>query len=261
MITKKSASDQNISFMEDFMSPRQIRRLEKKAQRQLHGEKLLANDAIERYEHSKFQLLPKTQGQAELIYGMENFQQVLVFGPAGTGKTYVMAAHAAMMFQRKKIKKIVITRPNVPTGRTLGLFPGSVDEKMMVWVQPVVAVLKEVLGDEVFEIAMKKKQIILQPIETIRGMSFDDAFVIVDETQNIQVEEIKALVTRIGENTTLVLNGDIAQKDIREDSGLQFAIDTINKNEELAEQTYIVEFDVDDIVRSKLCKLWIKAFN
>lgn len=259
---RTSNSDNDpVRYIEDFLSPRQIRRIEKKTLRQLRGEKQLAEESLDFEERFKFKLHPKTQFQSELIYGMKNFTQVVVFGPAGTGKTYVIAAHAAMQYLQGNIDKIVITRPNVSTGRTLGLFPGSLIEKMMVWVMPVVAVLKEVLGEKVFECAMKNGNIILQPIETIRGCSFDNAFVIVDEAQNINVEEIKAIVTRIGENTSLILNGDLAQRDIREDSGLSFVLRSVRHSETLQRHTFICEADSDDIVRSELVKAWVKSFE
>ena len=261
---KSNHAHQNESplrFIEDFMSPRQIRRLEKKAERQLRGEQQLAKEAIQQYERSKFQLFPKTQFQSELLYGLRNYPQVVAFGPAGTGKTYVISAHAAMQYIKGDIDKIVITRPNVATGRTLGLFPGSLEEKMMVWVMPVVAVLKEILGEEMFTCALKNRNIVLQPIETIRGASFENAFVIVDEAQNINIDEIKAIVTRMGENSTLVLNGDNAQKDIREDSGLAYVLNCLRKSKTLAEMTYICEADSDDIVRSALVKAWVKLFE
>ena len=173
----------------------------------------------------------------------------------------MVAAYAAQLLLQKKIEKIVITRPNVPTGRTLGLFPGDINQKMAVWLQPVIAVLKKVLGTAIYEIEFSRGNIIFQPLETIRGASFDNAFIIIDESQNIEVEEVKAIVTRVGNNTTLVFNGDINQKDIKSESGLQFLLDKISSNRRLAEVSFIVELDVSDVVRSKLCKLWVEALN
>lgn len=247
--------------LESSLSPRQLRRMNKHQARTLRGETQIAEETIDRYKREQFKLEPKTQGQAELIYGMDHYNQVVVFGPAGTGKTYVISAYAAQLFLQKKIDKIIITRPNVPTGRTLGLFPGDINQKMAVWLQPVIAVLKQVLGTAVFDIAHSRGDIVFQPLETIRGCSFDNAFIIIDESQNINIDEVKALVTRVGDNTTIVFNGDIAQKDINTNSGLQFIIDKIQSNEKLNEVSYIVELDLSDVVRSKLCKLWVEAFN
>lgn len=243
------------------LTPRQLRRLNKHDARRVRGEMQIAEETVDRYKREQFKLEPKTQGQAELIYGLDHFNQVVVFGPAGTGKTFVITAYAAQLFLRKKIDKIIITRPNVPTGRTLGLFPGDINQKMAVWLQPVIAVLKQVLGNAVFDIAQSNGQIVYQPLETIRGCSFDNAFIIIDESQNINIEEVKALVTRVGENTTIVFNGDIAQKDITTQSGLQFIIDKIETNKKLHDVSYIVELDLTDVVRSELCKLWVEALN
>lgn len=254
----------NMVDMSEFLTPRQLRRLSKKDRRkynkQLQGNTQLTNDRVE-YLREVRQLLPKNEKQQQLLKSINTFDQVICFGPAGTGKTYVIAARAAQMFLTGKIKKIVITRANVPTGRSLGFFPGSADEKMMVWVQPVVQVLKEFMGDAIFDIALKRGDIVLQPLETIRGMSFSDTFVIVDEAQNIQIAEIKALLTRIGEGSVLVLNGDISQSDLKGDSGLQFVINSIHNNKKLAEMTSVINFTSNDIVRSELCKQWVIHFD
>ena len=131
---------------------------------------------------------------------------------------------------------------------------------MLVWCQPVVQVLKQYLGEGLFELALKRGQIVLQPLETIRGMDFQNSFIIVDESQNITVEEIKALVTRVGENSTLVFNGDMKQIDIKEQSGLQFLLNAIGKNKILQNYSSVIEFTTDDIVRSNLCKAWVEYF-
>ena len=264
-MSRKKARPSNYSFTDEFMdqlvTPQTLSRMNRAERRRVQGDRSIAGEAIARIDCERFKLEPKTQGQAELLYGMENFNQVIVSGPAGTGKTFMVAAYAAQLLLQKKIEKIVITRPNVPTGRTLGLFPGDINQKMAVWLQPVIAVLKKVLGTAIYEIEFSRGNIIFQPLETIRGASFDNAFIIIDESQNIEVEEVKAIVTRVGNNTTLVFNGDINQKDIKSESGLQFLLDKISSNRRLAEVSFIVELDVSDVVRSKLCKLWVEALN
>lgn len=253
-------------FLNGFMSDRQIKKLNKQSKKEksiiqsksLRGSQQIAQDNVATFNIKE--LNAKTPNQQLLIDSLPHFNQIICFGPAGTGKTYVQTAFAARQFLQKKIDKIVITRPNVATGKTLGLFPGDVTEKMMVWCQPVVQVLKEYLGESLFEYALKKGQIELQPLETIRGRSFKNAIVIIDEAENLEIEEVKALVTRIGENSKIIFNGDIAQKDIKTVSGLEFLLDAIYKSQELQNYSAIVEFTVDDIVRSDLCKAWIKYF-
>lgn len=250
--------------MTKFLSPRQIRRLSKKQKkeygRQLNGTKQIAEEANAYYKPIK-ELKPKNEKQNELMHAMDKYNQLVVFGPAGTGKTFVIAAKAAQMYLRGDIKQIVITRANVATGKSLGFFPGTVDEKMLIWLQPVVQVLKLYLGTSIFEIAMKRGEIVFQPLETIRGMSFSNACVIVDEAQNIEIHEIKALLTRIGENSKIVLNGDVSQKDLKVNSGLEFVIDSISKNRILTDMTHVCEFSIDDIVRSEICRQWVIHFD
>lgn len=259
---RRSNNTKAFSFSEvDSLTSNQHRRLNKKVRRSMAAEGSIAEDILQFERAALFKLEPKTQGQAELIYGLDHYQQVIAFGPAGTGKTFVVAAYAAKLFLQKKIDKIIITRPNVPTGRSIGLFPGDVNQKMQVWLQPVISVLKRVMGKGVYDTALANEQIIYQPLETIRGQSFDDAFIIIDECQNIDTEEVKAVVTRVGENTTIVFSGDICQKDIKGESGLEFILRTIRNNEKLSAASYVVEFDSEDVVRSKLCKLWVEVLN
>lgn len=250
--------------MTKFLTPRQLRKLSRKKRkeynRQLNGTKQIAEETSVYYKPIR-ELKGCNKKQNDLIHAIDRFNQLICFGPAGTGKTYVIAAKAAQMYLKGQIKQIVVTRANVPTGRSLGFFPGTVEEKMMVWVLPVIQVLKLYLGDAVFDIALKRGDIILQPLETIRGMSFSDTFVIVDEAQNIEIPEIKALLTRIGENSKVILNGDVTQKDLSVSSGLEFVINSIDSNKVLRDMTYVCEFGVDDIVRSEICKQWVIHFN
>lgn len=255
-----SMSDKD-SYLESILTPKQLRRLNRKKSRSVRGERQIAKEKLDRHERKQFKLEPRTQSQAEVIYGIENYDMVLITGPAGVGKSFCTTAWAAQQFLKRRISKIVLTRPNEPTGRSLGLFPGTVDEKMEVWLQPIVSVLKEVLGPNIYQIARDRGQIIYQPIETIRGMSFDDSFIIVDEAQNLEKDHIKAIVTRIGNNSKIVFTGDLEQSDIRGPSGLQLLLDKVEYNQSLKDEVYIVEFTVEDIVRSRLCRLWVEALQ
>lgn len=204
------------------------------------------------------ELLPKTEKQKELIDAITQHDQVIVLGPAGTGKTYIPATYAANLYTTKDIDKIIITRPNVAAGKSIGYFPGTLEEKMMPWVMPVLEVLHWHLGKGAVETGIKNGNIEIAPFETMRGRSFQDAFVILDEAQNVTVHEIKMFLTRIGQNCKVILNGDIQQSDLSETSGLSKAIHLAKKHHI---PVPVVEFDFDDIVRSDLCKQWIKAFT
>ena len=157
----------------------------------------------------------------------------------------------------KTIDKIIITRPNVAAGKSIGYFPGTLEEKMMPWVMPVLEVLHWNLGKGAVETGIKNGNIEIAPFETMRGRSFQDAFVILDEAQNVTPHEMKMFLTRIGENCKVVLNGDIMQSDLGETSGLSKAIHLAKKH---MIPVPVVEFTADDIVRSVLCKQWIMAF-
>lgn len=243
----------------EWMTPRMARKLEKKRKKQLEGSKQISQER-EAYSRPIKTLTAKTPNQQLLINAIHEKDQVICFGPAGTGKTFIISSIAAQLYLKKKIKKIVVTRPNIAAGKSLGFFPGDVNEKMAVWVQPVIQILKKYLGQGVYDIALKNGDIILQPLETIRGQSYSDSFIIVDEVQNISEDEVKALLTRVGENSKIVLNGDILQKDLTTNSGLDLIIQKIKNNPKLMSMSELIELDFDDIVRSELCKEWVKEF-
>lgn len=208
-------------------------------------------------EPSKPPLLPKTENQQSYIKAINTSSQVIVLGPAGTGKTFIAATIAADLYAQRKIDKIILTRPNVAAGKSIGFFPGTLEEKMAPWMAPVIDVVTQRLGKGVVETAMKNGNIEIVPFETMRGRSFTDAFVILDEAQNTSVTEIKMFLTRVGENCRVILNGDIMQSDLNETSGLRKAIHMVKK---YMLPIPIIEFEVKDIVRSDLCKLWIEAW-
>jgi phosphate starvation-inducible PhoH-like protein len=202
-------------------------------------------------------LLPKTTKQKELLDALREYQQVFILGPAGTGKTYVTATYAADLYTTKEIDKIVITRPHVAVGKELGFLKGDLQEKTMPWALPVLDVLEKHLGKGAVETGIKNGNIEMAPLALMRGRSFDNAFIIVDETQNITTHELKMLLTRVGEDTTIVLNGDIQQSDLKEADGLSKVIHLAKKH---MLPVPIIEFGVDDIIRSDICAQWVKIF-
>lgn len=196
--------------------------------------------------------------QKNYMKALKTAEQILVFGFSGTGKTYIAATEAANLYSQKKIDKIVITRPNVSVGKDLGALPGTKDEKFAPWAAPVLDVLEEQLGKGVVETAIKNGNIEMAPLTMMRGRSFHDAFIILDEAQNCSVSEIKMFITRIGENCKTVINGDIKQSDIKVESGLSKLLELVKKHNL---PVPVIEFGVDDIVRGDLCKQWIIAFE
>jgi phosphate starvation-inducible PhoH-like protein len=202
-------------------------------------------------------LLPKTQMQGEYIKALKSSEQVIVLGPAGTGKTYIASVFAASLYQTKSIDKIILTRPNIGASKSIGYFPGTLEEKMSPWMAPVIDVLNKILTPAVVEIAINSKNIEIVPFETMRGRSFENAFVILDEAQNTTPHEMKMFLTRIGENSKVLLNGDVSQSDIQETSGLSKTIMMVKKH---CLPVPVIEFTIQDVVRSPLCKMWIEAF-
>jgi phosphate starvation-inducible PhoH-like protein len=202
-------------------------------------------------------IVPKTENQGLLIEAIKSSSQVIVFGPAGTGKTYVTTTLAADLYITKKIHKIIITRPMISVGKEIGILPGDLGEKTAPWALPVLDVLTKHLGKGAVETGVKNGNIEMVPLALMRGRSFDNAFIICDEAQNITLHELKMLLTRVGEGSTIVLNGDVQQTDLKEGDGLT-KITHLAKKHMLP--IPIVEFNLDDIVRSGICAQWVRVF-
>jgi phosphate starvation-inducible PhoH-like protein len=201
---------------------------------------------------------PLNPTQAGYLDALRSSPQVIVLGPAGTGKTWIAATFAADMLRSGRIDKIVLTRPNVPCGRSLGYFPGSMEDKFAPWAVPVSEAIKDRIGKAAYEIALKRGDIELVPFEVMRGRTWKNAFVLLDEAQNSTPAEIKTFLTRIGEDCTVVINGDVSQCDLDRASGLSTVLQII-KSQRLS--VPVVEFGRGDIVRSGICAMWVRAFD
>lgn len=201
-------------------------------------------------------LLPMNDNQKAYINAIDAGGQVIALGPSGTGKSFIPATMAANLMLLGQVDTIVITRPAVSVGKSLGALPGTLEEKFEPWLGPILKTIREVLGQNTLESKIKNNNVIYAPLEYMRGASYDNSFVIVDEAQNLTVDQAKMLVTRIGENCTLILNGDIRQSDLSEQSGLTKLIHIAKKYNIDAT---VIEFTVEDIVRSDICKQWVIA--
>lgn len=199
---------------------------------------------------------PRGRHQDELLRAIAKFPLVVAIGPAGVGKTWCAVQAAANLLASGDVDRIVLTRTNAPTGRTLGSFPGTVRDKLEPWLSPMTSVLKNRLGITNYESKVHAGTIEFYPLETIRGASFERTVVLVDEAQNLTYEEVKAITTRIGEGSRMILMGDPQQRDIR-DSGLT-RFETIVAHYGLP--VPVVRFTVDDIVRSDIVGLLVRAF-
>ena len=202
-------------------------------------------------------IVPRTDNQGKLLQALASSSQVFILGPAGTGKTYVTATYAADQYTLKEVDKIVVTRPHVAVGKELGFLKGDLHEKTMPWALPVLDVLEKHLGKGAVETGIKNGNIEMAPLALMRGRSFDNAFIIVDETQNITLHELKMVLTRVGEGTTIVLNGDVMQSDLKEADGLSKVIHLAKK---YMLPVPVIEFGVEDIIRSDITAMWVKTF-
>lgn len=196
--------------------------------------------------------------QADYLDALRSSPQVVVLGPAGTGKTWIAATHAADLYRSRQVSKIILTRPNVPCGRSLGFFPGSLEDKFAPWAVPVVDAIKDRIGIAAYQIALKRGDIEMVPFEVMRGRSWKDAFVLLDEAQNTTPAEIKTFLTRVGEDCTVVINGDVSQCDLNEASGLSTILQLIRSR---SLPVPVIEFGLADIVRSGICAMWVRAFE
>ncbi len=204
---------------------------------------------------------PKTEAQKALLEALRTYEMTIVSGPAGVGKTYIGAALAARYLKEGKIRKIILTRPTIPISKSIGYFPGDLEAKLDPWMKPLTEVIKDVLGKGDFETQVKNENIEMVPFETLRGRTFNDTFLLADEMQNSTIAEAKALVTRIGERSITLLNGDTTQSDISGGNGLNKLIEHVKRSEELQKYVKLVFFSSEDVVRSGLCKLWVKEFE
>ena len=194
--------------------------------------------------------------QGEYLEAIKSCDIVFGIGSAGTGKTYVAASYAAGELYNRRIQKIILTRPNVETGRGLGFLPGELDEKYAPYLQPFDQVFNRTLGKGFYEYALKAKDIEPKPLGFMRGASFENCIILVDEAQNLTKIEFKMLLSRIGKNCKVILSGDPKQTDIS-DSGLMDAC----KRLQHIPGVEVVNFRDEDIVRSQMCKQVILAYN
>lgn len=202
-------------------------------------------------------LQAQTEPQAHYLSALGEYQLVFAIGPAGTGKTYVASAYAADLLQSKAIERIIITRPNVEVGAGFGFLPGELEDKYAPYLAPFREVMIERMGLSQYEYALKVESISPQPLAFMRGATFNDAFVILDEAQNCTPAEMKMFLTRIGKNCTVVVDGDPEQCDLPGPSGLNDAVSRLESLPDVA----VIEFTEDDIVRSGLVRDILIAYR
>ena len=192
----------------------------------------------------------RNQSQGQFMAAIKNNTLIFGLGPAGTGKSYCTAAMAAEALVSGSVDRIIFTRPAVETGNSMGFLPGKLEDKFDPYFSAFKSCLVSNAGKGVVECAVKNGNIVIEPLAYMRGKTFNHCFVVLDEAQNCTSEEIKMFMTRIGRNSTVVINGDLSQSDIDSCSGLHDAINRIHD----VRGVYVHEFTCDDIVRSNIVK-------
>lgn len=228
------------------------------------GQKELKDKFLEERERkiNNSPLVPMNELQKRYIESIRNKQVIIATGLAGTSKTYIPTVMACDRYLLGEIDHIYITRAAISNSKSLGFFSGDIIEKSKNWLGPVLKVMEDRLGQATLEIAIKRGDIIFVPFEVIKGYSFNNAFVLCDEAEDITVDEAKKFVTRIGENCTAVLSGDISQSELKDKSGLKKLVEIAQNNPQLEHTTAWIDFNrPSDIVRSDVCREWILAFR
>ncbi len=201
----------------------------------------------------------KTLGQKQYLESIKVNNIVFGIGPAGTGKTYLAVAAAVSAFKRKEIDRIILTRPAIEAGESLGFLPGDMQEKVDPYLRPLYDALGEMMGYEVFHKNVERGLIEVAPLAYMRGRTLDNAFIILDEAQNTTPEQMKMFLTRMGFSSRIVVTGDITQIDLPRDrkSGLK-DVEIVLKNVEGIDFVYL---DERDVVRHPLVQRIVKAYE
>jgi phosphate starvation-inducible protein PhoH and related proteins len=202
---------------------------------------------------------PKSKNQAAYIRGMRKFDISFGIGPAGTGKTYLAIAQALSLVLSKKMRKLVLTRPVVEAGESLGFLPGDLAQKINPYLRPLYDAMESLVPYEIIHRMEENRTIEIAPLAYMRGRSLNDCVVILDEAQNTTKEQMKMFLTRIGQGAMAVVTGDITQIDLprRNDSGLLHAVSILSAVEGL----HFSYLHTMDVVRNPLVKKIIQAYE
>src|SRR5690349_21700799 len=201
----------------------------------------------------------RTANQKKLVQVSEKNDIVFAIGPAGTGKTYTAVALAVRALKNKLVKKIILTRPAVEAGESLGFLPGDLKEKIDPYLRPLYDALDDMIPADKLGYYMSTRTIEIAPLAYMRGRTLDNAFIILDEAQNATDLQIKMFLTRIGANAKAIITGDITQIDLPQNqrSGLEKAMRILKNIDGIAH----IELDEEDVVRHRLVKSIIKAYD
>ena len=208
---------------------------------------------------SRKTVLPRSEKQKIYVEALKNNKIVMALGPAGTGKTFLAVAVAVTFLLEDKVKKIILSRPAVEAGENLGFLPGDMKDKIDPYLIPLYDSLYELLGYEKIQRKIEEGIIEIAPLAFMRGRTLKDSFVILDEAQNATFTQIKMFLTRLGNNSTMVINGDPSQVDLTKskESGLYETTKILKDIKEIK----TINFDHNDVMRHPLVSKIVKAYD
>jgi phosphate starvation-inducible PhoH-like protein len=204
-------------------------------------------------------VIARSQKQSDYIKALRENDVVIALGPAGTGKSFLAVSVAITMLMEKKVERVILSRPAVEAGEKLGFLPGDMKDKVDPYLRPLYDALYELFGFEKIDKKIETGEIEIAPLAFMRGRTLKNCFAILDEAQNATETQIKMFLTRIGENSKLVVNGDPSQVDLinKSHSGLIKSKNILSQVEEIK----VIEFDHRDVVRHPLVSKIIKAYQ
>lgn len=201
----------------------------------------------------------RTANQRKMVESIAKNDVLFAIGPAGTGKTYTAVALAVRALKNKEIKRIILTRPAVEAGESLGFLPGDLKEKVDPYLRPLYDALDDMIAPEKLKLYLENRTIEIAPLAFMRGRTLDNCFVILDEAQNATDLQLKMFLTRMGPNAKFIVTGDVTQVDLprKAQSGLQGALRILNEIKGID----IIYLSGEDVVRHKLVKQILKAYG
>lgn len=208
-------------------------------------------------------LRAKTEAQGNLMSQIQSKDLIFTTGPAGTGKTYVVTASAVEALLAGKTDKIIFTRPMVACDEEPWILPGEEDEKFAPWVSPMMDVIEERAGKSHARYLVKTGKVQFKPMMTMRGSSFKDSWVILDEAQNTTPQQMKMFLTRLGENSKMIVSGDIAQSDLKDGRGVMQQNGLADAQSKLRHKASIgfAQFTIEDCVRHGLVREILEVYE
>jgi len=225
---------------------------------EISNEELNSNDVLVFGPNGKV-IRAKTDNQKRMTQATDGNDIIFAIGPAGTGKTYTAVALAVRALKNKAVKKIILTRPAVEAGESLGFLPGDLKEKIDPYLRPLYDALDDMIPTDKLNYYMTNRIIEIAPLAYMRGRTLDHAFIILDEAQNTTTLQLKMFLTRIGPNAKAIITGDMSQVDLpkNQKSGLIKALNILKNIDGIAQ----IELDEKDVVRHRLVKHIIRAYN